>query len=74
MKIIDNMGTTKFDNLKVKDVFKYKEYIGMKTEELYEDGEIINAVDLVTGSFLVLYGTEIVIPVDATLTITIKEN
>lgn len=74
MKIIDNMGTTKFDNLKVKDVFKYKEYIGMKTEELYEDGETINAVDLATGGFLVLYGTEIVIPVDATLTITTKEN
>lgn len=77
LKIINNTAkVTTFDDLKQGDVFKYKEYIGMKTENLYdkENCETINAINLIDGDMLVMYGTEIVTPVDAVMTINEFKN
>lgn len=78
MKIIDNTGKTlTFGDLDIGAVFKYKTYVAMKMEEVRDadnPGETVSAVELSNGEALILYGHEIVEPVDATLTINRKEN
>lgn len=80
IKIVDSTSkVTTFNHLNIGDVFKYegsKCYIAMKIEELHEQDKFgtINAVNLVNGDMLMMYGTEIVTPIEATLTICEKKN